>query len=67
MMHCKSHHFYYFREGTSDTINNFHENLAFTSKAPGECWDNVPSCKNYPFLSSNDVMPSHLTDVLESE
>ena len=66
-IHWKSCNFYYLREGTSDFMNNMCEILAFTNKTLGACWDNVPSCQNYTFLSSNDVAPSHFTEVLESE
>ena len=58
-MHWKSYDFYYSRQVASDDINNMCENLVFASKAPGTCWDNIPSCEK--LLSYHKMMLRHHT------
>ena len=66
-MHWKSYAFYYLREGTSDELNNMHEDLAFNNSQPGVCWGKATSEQSYPVLSTDQVTASSFTDVLESE
>ena len=66
-MHAKSHNFHYTRGGTSDELIKMHEDLVFTNSPPGVYWDSIPSCNNYPYLSSDLVYHSIFADILQSE
>ena len=66
-MHWKSCAFHCLHEGVSTDLKKTHEDLAFTNSPPVFYWDKVLMNHSYLVLTTNEVIESSFTDVLQSE